>query len=933
MLSHETNGYKDMREKKTTLYLRSDDAYRARVSETIQKDSFFADVYLRANRLVNEITNTITSYEVGEVEVEIPRSMGNNVILFTADRGQGKTSAMNTFACLLKEGDSRKFFSGNSCLIDKKYEVLGIIDPTMMNQSESIVRVFLSRLFSQFEEKVREEEENEQSDSQSSTGQKRIKLLKLFSKCYDNINFLESGDKNYMEYNDLDSLARLGSSTELRTNIKELVSGYLDYVSCKGINAEGNQLARTETRDGAETTSSTETVNRFLVLQIDDADLSAGNIFAICEQIREYLRIPRVIVLMAADFSQLRNSVFQEYLTQYKSLIELQNRIEIVDTCYKKTWRYLEKMFPEGHRIYLPNLVDVLRNNPKDVIIKYSDVVKGIKIRLNNRLCSDVQEQLIWLIYDRTGIVFMKNERGIKSLFPETLRQLTQFIMEIGSMKSVDHSALLRDMFWPEDQKAEKRALQSIDTLQSNLERFYNYFFHEWVYSRVDKKVFIILKKIIKEEADTVKACRLIDDILEKPGLKDKEAEKKEEEQKAEKDSLINYDELNQSQGLKLLIEKSKRLEEKDNSYERLTEAISLYYSIKMNEWFLEMVKYGRNNRLLEFIDFPTLDREEGNNKEILPSYYHFRIDYKKKRRTLGAGGAAWAGIFFSGDSVTEAEDENQEINEFYNKTFDVWNPLYNIMKLIPDKESFKKVVSGICEDDRQNLLEWDMLLGIRLIVTNVDIRSHVISLLDKEKDAMEDNLPWIRRLERLYRTFDQWHDSCFEYLKLPESFHGLCNLARKDATLSSYLFLLNEKNYEWYCLAYARDIRTRYEKLISLIEDLIETSTIRNKADDGSMFRMDIINQKLWRINVPHDLFARTEFSELEELNEKMWILNNQVLDVVYGTLSDDTSKEKETDVPDEESIKKLREELSDNVKRLSEIEKKLLNSNEGKD
>ena len=39
--------------------------------------------------------------------------------------------------------------------------------------------------------------------------------------------------------------------------------------------------------------------------------------------------------------------------------------------------------------------------------------------------------------------------------------------------------------------------------------------------------IFIILKKIIKEEADTVKACRLIDDILEKPGLKDKEAEKK----------------------------------------------------------------------------------------------------------------------------------------------------------------------------------------------------------------------------------------------------------------------------------------------------------------------------------------------------------------------------------------------------------------------
>ena len=191
---HESNGHEDLCEKKTALYLRSDDAYRARVSDIVQKDGFFSDVYIRANRLVNEITNTMALYEEGETGIS--RSMGNNVILFTADRGQGKTSAMNTFASLLKQANSKKFFSENNCLKGKEYEVLGIIDPTMMNQSESIVRVFLSRLFSQFEEKVREEEKKERSDSESPKGRERIDLLKLFSKCYDNINFLESGDKN-----------------------------------------------------------------------------------------------------------------------------------------------------------------------------------------------------------------------------------------------------------------------------------------------------------------------------------------------------------------------------------------------------------------------------------------------------------------------------------------------------------------------------------------------------------------------------------------------------------------------------------------------------------------------------------------------------------------------------------------------------------------
>ena len=915
-MSHGSNEYVDQRVKKTTLYLRSDDAYRARVSDTIQEDGFFNEVYIRANMLVNEITNTMTMYEKGENG--FPRSMGNNVILFTAARGQGKTSAMNTFASLLTKANSVELLSGNDCLKGKEYEVLGIIDPTMMNQSESIVRVFLSRLFSQFEEKVREEEKDVRSDSESPRGRERIELLKSFSKCYDNVNFLESADKNYMEYNDLDSLARLGSSTELRKNIKQLVRGYLEYVSGIVTNAGGSQ----QTREGAEV----EKLKRFLVLQIDDADLSARNIFAICEQIREYLRIPGVIVLMAADFSQLRNSVFQEYLTQYKNLIKLQKRIEIVDTCYRKTWRYLEKMFPEGHRIYLPDMMDVLRNNPNGVIIKYEDVVEGIEIGLNNAQCSDVQEQLIWLIYNRTGIVFMKNERGMKSLFPETLRQLTQFIMEIGGMKPVDHAALLRDMFWPDpqDPEAEQRALQSMETLQLNLERFYNYFFHEWVYSRVDKKVFRVLKEIIKERADTVKACRLIDSILRKAELLE------------ESDLLIDYDKMNQSQGLHRLMKISMRLEKKKDSYERLTEAISLFYSIKMNEWFLEMVKYGRANRLLEFSNLSVFNQNEGTCTDNPPLYYHFRIDYKDKRRTVDTG-VSWADIFLSGDSVTDTEGENEDFNEYYNKTFDVWNPLYNIMKLIPDKGELKRRLEGIPRDDSQSWSEWDMLLGIRLIVTNVDIRSYVFSLLEEEKKAMEerrimeDDMPWGTRLERLYRTFDQWHDSRFKFLELPESFRGLRKLAGENALLSSFLFLANQKNYNWYCLAYARDIRARYEKLISRVEDLQKASADGNMWDDGSMLQMEITEHRVGSIFVPHALHQRTEISDLEELSDKLSILNDLVLDALYGAQSGDTSDEQESDVPREERIEILKKDLLHNVEKLSEIEKSFSQTSNG--
>lgn len=832
-------------ETEITVYLRSDDAYRARVSDALYPDSFFSRVYIRANRLICEMTEMMNCYDnesmEGGEEVDNARSMGNNIILFTAARGQGKTSAMSTFAAYLANGKHSELIpeGESSCLNSKKYEVLGLIDPTMMNQSESIVRVFLSRLFLKFEAVVRREEIKEHSASESNRGMKRIEILEQFSKCYDNVNFLESPDKNYLEQNDLDSLARLGSSTELRKNLRRLVAKYLEYVD--GTEALPN-VGNLEKKNGQITKG-----KRYLVLEIDDADLSARNIFDICEQIREYLRIPGVIVLMAADFSQLRNSVFQEYLTQYKNLRKLQKRIEIVDTCYRKTWRYLEKMFPEGHRIYLPDIGDVLRHKSQNVRIQYKNAIDGMTIDLNYEECCDIQEQLLRLIYDRTGLVFLKKDRGMRSLFPETMRQLTHFLMEMGEMQPVNHQELLRDYFNTElNDPVWVQAEKQRRILETNLDRFYNYFFHEWIYSRVEKKIFDILQDIMKVKGDAAEACRIIDKYLAKARKKRSKDEKAEpvgikrenEASGSAKEDIAErkepYENIKPANAMKVLVEKIRELEKTDVHCENLYDAVSMYYSIKMNQGFLELMRYGESELLQQLGDFSFYSAEYQSaysTATVLPSYYHFVIDHENGADVRQMCGV-WADLFLANAGAGDGRKESGTGKQI--EVFDIWNVITNVLRLIPDRKKLQSIISPMSSGKKNDNNEGALLLGVRLVATNVDVRDRLSRLFDEQRQDTEENASFVDRIISLYKLFDLWHKSersSLETVKsaanrsvendfrnIPDGFKRLCGYIEGDKSGSlSFIFLSNRKNYVWYCLLYARNIRDGYEKIREL--------------------------------------------------------------------------------------------------------------------
>lgn len=243
----------------------------------------------------------------------------------------GKTSALQSFAYQLRHAEN------------KEYVVLDTIDPSELDSEESIVKVFLSRLFSYFHSLYDKTKKSDKDYDEREMNLERQDILKKFNKCYNNLMYMGQKEKQDVYRDNLDYLSELGDSRNLRKNLFLLAEKVLEY---KEKYCSGDLKSK-----------------QYLVILIDDADLSMGNIFKTCEDIRNYFSIPNAVVLMAADFEQLRSAIYQKYLKHYKTILGYDKKIKYKNKCYSMATKFMEKMFPNGHRIELPNMNHEIQRN------------------------------------------------------------------------------------------------------------------------------------------------------------------------------------------------------------------------------------------------------------------------------------------------------------------------------------------------------------------------------------------------------------------------------------------------------------------------------------------------------------------------------------------------------------------------------------------
>jgi hypothetical protein len=364
--------------------------------------SLFRDVYERAAKATADIIEQTSKLDDTKDTFQKERQEYNNIIAFTGDRGTGKTSAMVSFAqYLLNNGYIRKEtdIKGTDIINSCDFISIPTIDPSLFEKDENIMEVMLAQMFSQFEDKIKQNESNVEPD-------KKRKLLEIFEKVYENLQTIKRGTHIY-DGEAIETLSKLACSTKLRENFKKLVLEYISFFN----NSSNDNSKKT---------------NCFLIIPIDDFDLNVKGAVEMSEQIRKYFMIPNVIILMSVNMSQLKDAKELSIRKEFKDVLETME-----ENPSKMAVQYLLKLIPDNRRLYMPN-IDVNINN--------------IKITIKDKKATIVKEQqlnncILGGIYQKTGLIFLSDNYKSHILISYNLRKLKELIVLIyGKMSNTNEN-------------------------------------------------------------------------------------------------------------------------------------------------------------------------------------------------------------------------------------------------------------------------------------------------------------------------------------------------------------------------------------------------------------------------------------------------------------------------------------------------------------
>lgn len=377
----------------------------------------------------------------------------NNIIAFCGERGQGKTSALMSYANILSED------YGN------KYYIMKVIDPTSLEKNDNILMMILSAIFHEF---MKKKDASEYSYNETDNN----RIIELFHKVYHHISTIKfpSSTMNTDFDETMENLTKYGDSMNLRESFKELITEFMK----KNGNAEG-----------------------YFVISIDDTDLNIERAFEIVEDIRKYLTIPNVIILMATKLEQLNIAVEQHFRQSYKTMTDAK-RISDAEISQMAS-KYLDKLIPETRRINIPKICSTDENgNLPNIIYKEnsSETSKNILEEYGN----DLQEQMIKLIEAKTAISFdIDSSSGIHWIIPQTMRELVNLLAFLCKMDTVGRYE--NGAFYFKIERDENKTNRPvIKKLYNNINEFYTYFRTCWMVNNLNDEEINGIEKIITSD-------------------------------------------------------------------------------------------------------------------------------------------------------------------------------------------------------------------------------------------------------------------------------------------------------------------------------------------------------------------------------------------------------------------------------------------------
>lgn len=439
--------------KKTELIITKGQEFKIVVKDSIRDDDVFIEQYEQAAGMLNTIVaESIVAAEKSDKTFNALYSLNeyeNNIIAFCGERGEGKSSAMLTFINSLYTNlpkalqGEEKFYEKYRELYKVHFSEPIIIDPSQFDDVHNILDIVLAKIYRNFSRRY--EEDNRCVDEFDIN-----RLQNQFQKVYREVSMINNQSKmldDEFDYEgNIGKLSKLGESTDLKEDLQELIKQYLEFV---------------------KKCSNRENGKERLIIAIDDLDLCNSNAYKMAEQIRKYLIIPQIVIIMAVKIEQLEMCVEENTIADFKGIVgrvkqyrnEEQKRINA--EIQGMSERYVTKLIPKARRIYLPKIQSF-----EGMQIVYKE--KDDNIIWKSKKDESLVNAVLHLITERTGMIFLPERSGMSYLLPNNLRDMVNWIVFVAEMDQKDN-------------------VENSNTYLKNVREFSKYFYNEWLTKQVPK--------------------------------------------------------------------------------------------------------------------------------------------------------------------------------------------------------------------------------------------------------------------------------------------------------------------------------------------------------------------------------------------------------------------------------------------------------------
>ncbi len=175
----------------------------------------------------------------------------------------------------------------NACFVEPV-----LIDPSFFDDVHNVLGIVLAKIFRKFYECY-------ENDNQCVDEWTRENLPGRFQKAYRYISLINNQkqmlDDEFDYEGNISKLTKLGESTNLKKELTGLIEAYLNFM---------------EKRQG----------KLQMIIAIDDLDLCSANAYKMAEQIRKYLIIPHVCIVISVKIEQLELCIREKNLKDFQEI-------------------------------------------------------------------------------------------------------------------------------------------------------------------------------------------------------------------------------------------------------------------------------------------------------------------------------------------------------------------------------------------------------------------------------------------------------------------------------------------------------------------------------------------------------------------------------------------------------------------------------------